>query len=286
MSLHPQEVPPVPAETARLAQAACPQGTLAMRLRDHLGVLYDDAAFAPLFSPHGQPAAAPWRLALVTVLQFAAGLSDRQAAEAVRVRVDWKYALSLDLTDAGFDYSVLCEFRGRLVGGCAEQLLLEALLTHCTEQGLLKARGPQRTDSTYVVAAIRTLNRLTCVGETLRATLNAAAEVAPHWLRSQVTPEWFDHYSLRFEEYRLPTGKAQRAALAATIGADGAQLLQAIYAPDAPAHVRALPAVEILRRVWVQQYHAPQGGRVRWRDARDTPPAALFINSPYDVDAR
>jgi transposase len=113
MSLRSQEVPPIPEQTARVVHAACPQGTLAMQLRDHLGVVYDDASFAPLFAPCGQPAEAPWRLALVTVLQFAAGLSDRQAAEAVRMRIDWKYALALDLTDPGFDYSVLCEFRAR-----------------------------------------------------------------------------------------------------------------------------------------------------------------------------
>lgn len=286
MSLHPQAVPPVPEETTRVARAACPHGTLAMRLRDHLGALYDDTLFAALFSPRGQPAEAPWRLALVTVLQYAAGLSDRQAAEAVRVRVDWKYALSLELTDPGFDYSVLSEFRARLITGNAEHHLLDALLACCREHGLLKARGRQRTDSTHVLAAIRALNRLTCVGETLRHALNRLAEVAPDWLRAQVPADWFDRYSLRFEEYRLPTGQAERAALAATIGADGVQLLSAVYASGAPPQVRQVPAVEILRQVWVQQYYAPQEGTVRWRDARDIPPGALMINSPYDAEAR
>src|SRR5438128_10697987 len=104
-----------------------------------LGTLYEDTAFAALFPTRGQPAEAPWRLALVTLLQFAEGLSDRQAAEAVRARIDWKYLLSLDLTHPGFDYSLLCEFRGRLLAGSAELRLFEALLSRLFERGLLNA---------------------------------------------------------------------------------------------------------------------------------------------------
>ena len=113
MSLHSQEIPPVPEETRRIAQAAFPRGNVYMRLRDELSAIYDDQLFAPLFPPRGQPAESPWRLALATVMQFAEGLSDRQAADAVRSRIDWKYVLSLELTDPGFDHTVLSEFRTR-----------------------------------------------------------------------------------------------------------------------------------------------------------------------------
>jgi transposase len=119
MSLQPQPLGPVPDDTARVARAAFPQGNLDMRLRDELGRLYDAAAVAALFPRRGQPAEAPWRLALVAVLPFAEGLSDQQAADAVRSRLDWKYALGLALTDPGFDASVLSEFRTRLVAGRA-----------------------------------------------------------------------------------------------------------------------------------------------------------------------
>src|SRR5438132_14097915 len=141
MSLRFEESTPIPEETARIARAAFPRGNRYMDMRDVLGVIYDDHDFAPLFSPEGRPAEAPWRLALVTVMQWAEGLSDRQAAEAVRGRIDWKYALGLALSDPGFDHSVLCEFRARLVQGAAEQLLLDALLTQCTARGLLNVRG-------------------------------------------------------------------------------------------------------------------------------------------------
>src|ERR687890_326870 len=100
----------------------------ALRVRDALGTIYEDEAFAGLFSSRGRPAEAPWRLALVSVLQFAEALPDRKAADAVRGRIDWKYALGLELTDPGFDASVLCEFRSRLLAGGAEERLLDRLL--------------------------------------------------------------------------------------------------------------------------------------------------------------
>ena len=135
--------------------------------------------FADLYPERGQPAYAPWRLALVTLMQFREGLSDRQAAEAVRGRIDWKYLLALDLADAGFDRSVLCEFRGRLLEHKATERLLERVLDAARKGGLLKARGRQRTDSTHVLAAIRDLNRIELLGETLRAALNTIATAAP-----------------------------------------------------------------------------------------------------------
>jgi transposase len=192
MSLHPQDVPPVPEETRRVASAAFPTGNVSIRMRDALSAIDEDQAFAPLFPSRGQPAQAPWRLALVTVMPFTEGLSDRHTADAVRSRIDWKYALSLELTDAGCDSSVLSEFRTRLIAGSMAYHLLEAMLTHVKGRGLLRARGQQRTDSTHVLAAIRTLNRLERVGEILRAALNRLAVVAPDWLLTQITPDWFD----------------------------------------------------------------------------------------------
>src|SRR5215472_559561 len=131
MSMRPQEIPPVPEETARVARAANQKGNVYMSMRDELGSIYEDQMFATLFSRRGQPAEAPWRLAVVTVMQYMEGLSDRQAAEAVRGRIDWKYALSLELTDPGFDFSLLSEFRTRLLAGEAETHLLQAILQLC-----------------------------------------------------------------------------------------------------------------------------------------------------------
>src|SRR5215831_9434769 len=155
MSLKTLPIPPVPEETARIVRACFPHGTLVVQLRDALGALYKDVDFADLFPARGQPAEAPWRLALVTVLQFIEGLSDRQAADAVRSRLDWKYALSLELEDSGFDFSVLSEFRSRLIEGNAEHVMFETMLTYFKQQGLIKAGGRQRTDATHVLAKVR-----------------------------------------------------------------------------------------------------------------------------------
>jgi transposase len=285
MTLHPQAVGPVPEETARVARAACPKGNPYLAMRDLLGPLYEDQHFVALFPPQGQPAFTPWRLALVTIMQFAEGLSDRQAAEAVRVRLDWKYALNLELTDPGFDFSILCEFRARLLSKGAEQLLLETMLEHFKARGLLKARGQQRTDSTHVLAAIRTLNRLECVGETMRHALESLAVVAPTWLLEHAQAAWQERYERRIQEYRLPTSKVDRVALAEIFGADGFALLSAIDDRSAPAWLQEVPALQILRRVWIQQFYAPSGP-VRWRTNEDLPPAAVLIQSPYDVQAR
>jgi transposase len=294
MSLHPTVSGEVPTPTVTVARAAFPRGNPYLLLRDQLGTIFTDAQFAPLFAPCGQPAECPWRLALVTLLQFAENLSDRRAAEAVRGRIDWKYLLGLELTDPGFDASVLSEFRGRLVAGGAEEHLLDTLLALCRDLKLLNARGRQRTDSTHVLGAVRFLNRLECVTETLRAALNALATAAPEWLRAEADPAWLERYDRRAGDHEVPLGEAKRKAHAEQIGRDGHQLLAAIMAPGAPIWLRQIPAVELLRQAWVQNFclidDAPATGteaplRVRWRtDQEGFPPSLLMVASPYDPE--
>ncbi len=288
----------IPAETARVARAAFRKGNLCLTLRDQLGELFTDQTFAALFASRGRPAESASCLAWVTVLQFVEDLPDRQAAEAVRSRIDWKYLLGLELDDPGFDFSLLADFRQHVLAAGLEQTFLDEILRRAQALGVLKARGRQRTDSTRILAAIRSLNRLECVGETLRHTLNALSRTAPDWLRAQVPAEWGLRYGRRFEQYHLPKTESARRALAETIGRDGYRLLAVCYAPEAPAAVRTHPAVEILRRVWLQNFYVeterPSGGlsaspapltRVSWREAGNLPPAADRIQSPYDLEA-
>jgi transposase len=285
MSLHPQPDYPIPDETRRVAPAAFPKGTLCLRLAATLGPLYRDDQFAALFPARGQPALAPARLALASVLQYLEGLSDRQAADAVRGRIDWKYALGLELTDPGFDHTVLSEFRSRLVAGQAERLLLDLLVDRLRDLGLIKQRGRQRTDSTHVLAAVRVLNRLERVGETLRAALNELAAMAPEWLRALAPPEWYPRYGSRVENYGLPKTDAARHELARVIAADGEKLLAAIDAAADQSWLARVPAVVALRRVWAEQYTGDPG-QLRWREVQEMPPPAELIASPYDPEAR
>jgi transposase len=220
------------------------------------------------------------------MLQLAEGLSDRQAADAVRARIDWKYLLCLELTDPGFHYSVLSEFRERLIVGEAEEQIFNRVLAICRNKGLVRKRGQQRTDSTEVLAAIRTLNRLELVGETLRAALNALAVVAPDWMRAHSQPEWIERYGPRVSDYHLPADEKERVAYTTLVGADGLSLLTAIWSESSLPWLREIPAVKILWRVWLQNYTWVDDQHLRWREADEVPPASQAIRTPYDPEAQ
>jgi transposase len=287
MSLAKEPLPEIPAQTARIARAAFPKGNPWLQLRDHLGTIYQDEAFDSLFAIVGQPGVAPWRLTLVTLLQFAENLTDRQAADAVRSRLDWKYLLALPLDDPGFDASVLCEFRERLLRGDAQLLLLERLLQECRERKLLKARGRQRTDATAVVAAARLLTRLELVTATLQHVLNDLATVAPQWVIEHCPAHWGERYGLRLSEFRLPHSQQARTEWAEQVGTDGCQLLDMLWAKPSPIWLRQLPSVSTLRLVWLQQFYYVNN-QCRWRDLDKDglPPASIQLRSPIDPQAR
>ncbi len=284
MSLHTHPLESIPELTSQIAHTSFPKGTLAMHLRDALGSIYQDADFADLFPKRGRAAEAPWRLALVTVFQALENLSDRQAAEMVRGRLDWKYALSLPLDDAGFDASILTDFRQRLLAHEAQDRLLEPILQVCRQQGWLKAGGKQRTDSTWVIANVRGLSSLEGVGESLRAALNEIAEVAPDWLLGVVSPDWFDRYVHRFELQRLPKGKPAQDTLRMQVGEDSWHLLQAALDEQAPQSVGTCPSLVLLQQVWNQHFERVDG-LIRWRDSPAVQSAERVI-SPYETDAR
>lgn len=291
MSIKPQLPPPVPAETQRVAQAVFVKGNPYLTLHDKLGLIFEDADFTELFSQVGQSAVPPWRLALVTIMQFRENLSDRQAAEAVRSRIDWKYLLRLELVDIGFNYSVLSEFRGRLIAGNAEHLLLEKLLSRCKELGIVKAGGQQRTDSTHILGAIRSLNRLEVVGETLRAALNELAVLAPEWLQGIAPEEWYQRYGRRIEDYRLPSKKEERVAYAQQVGEDGDYLLRCLANSELAAEGQALATVQALESLWPYHYEytdQKDGPSLRWRSDKEARAKGKVpcVESPYDTDAR
>lgn len=284
MSLKPSVVEPVPKQTARVARAAFPKGNLYLSMRDKLGALFDDLDFTDLYPRRGQPAFAPWRLALITVMQFLENLSDRQASEAVRSRIDWKYALSLQLTDSGFDHTVLSHFRDRLVASKRQERLLDRVLELLREKQLLKERGKQRTDSTHVLAAIRAMNRLELVMETLRAALNDLSRAAPIWLSSVAPADWFVRYAARIEDTRLPRAEKARADLAESVGRDGFYLLDQLAAEQPDLLKRE--SIEILERVWERHYARDEAGEPHWRGSEELGPASEAVESPYDREAR
>jgi len=295
MSMRPQPWPEPSEEIAAAVRAMYPgrKVPLPVAIRDQLGELFADEVFDAAFAARGKPGWSPGRLALVTVLQMAENLTDRQAVEAVREKISWKYALGMTLSDPGFDASVLSEFRARLVTHGLEEQVLDTLLTRLSELGLVKARGKQRTDSTHVVSAVRDLNRLELAGESVRAVLEVLAVAAPEWLTTAIdVPDWAQRYGARVDSWRLPTSQTKRTQLAQTYGSDALALLCAVYAPKAPEWLGELPAVEVLRRMLVQNYSIrtdTHGREVITRREADTdglPPGKLRISSPYDTDTR
>jgi transposase len=270
------------------------QPPLAVTARDRLGQWMSDDLFAAAFGTRGRRGWPPSRLAMVTVLQFAENLTDRQAAEAVRTRLDWQYALGLPIDDEGFDHSVLSEFRDRVAGHGLEEAVLGALLAKLAEEGLVRARGKQRTDSTRVIAAVRALHTVELAGESVRAALEALAAACPDWLRARLcTPDWTARYGARIDSWRLPAGKAGRDELTIAYARDGYALVAACYQDTAPSWARDLPAVQVLRTVLVQNFllDRDEQGRevIRRREPgleSGVPPAHLKISSPYDTDAR
>jgi transposase len=296
MSVQPQPWPePVP-EVAAAVRAVYRrrEPPLPVTVRDRLGELFPDAEFAPAFGVRGRPGWSPGRLALVTVLQMVENLTDRQAADAVRDKISWKYALGLDLEDEGFDPSVLCEFRTRVVAHGLEQRVLDLLLEALKTEGLVGAGGKQRTDSTHVIGAVRDLNRLELAGESVRAAVEALAAAAPGWLPTVIeVADWGRRYGARVDTWRLPSSKTRRAELMAAYGIDAVTLLRTVGdRGGAPSWLRELPALEVLRRVLVQNYvittdaQGREVVRAREADTDGLPPGRTRLSSPYDLDAR
>jgi transposase len=269
---------------------------LAVAMRDRLGEWMTDDLFAAAFGARGRPGLPPAMLAMVTVLQMAENLSDRQAAEAVRTRLDWQYALGVGLDEEGFDFSVLSEFRSRVAARGLEEKALDALLARLAADGLLGPGGRQRTDSTHVIAAVRGLHAVELAGESVRAALEALAAACPDWLAARLcTPGWTGRYGARIDSWRLPPGKAERGKLIIEFARDGYALVSACYEESAPGWARDLPAVQVLRTVLVQNFCLDRDGHgaevIRRREPEaaggdGVPPAHIKISSPYDTDAR
>lgn len=265
-----------------------------MRVRDALGPLFADEdfreeRFSGMFPVLGQPGLSPALLAMVTVLQFLHNLSDREAVAAVADRISWKYCLGLELSDTGFDASVLSEFRGRLAEPGRADALLDTVLDKIKAAGLLRAGGLARTDSTHVIAGVRKLNRIEAVGETLRAALEEIARISENWIVPLLDAGWHERYGRKVELARLlgrGSKKTTAEKLAAQIGADGRALLDAIDADRAAAWINQLPQVQVLRVMWEQQFRVGKDGMPVLKDAADLPPSAARVHSPYDTDAR
>lgn len=282
MSLKPQPSRPMPEDLARLGAILLPEDSPYRLIGDQLYARYDNAAFADLYHVEGKPALPPVDLLFVLALQALEDLGDRAAADAVRLRLDWKYALHLPLDYAGFDFSVLSDFRARLLAHDASARLFETLLSQLRDLGLLKRRGRQRTDSLAVLAHIHLLTRIELVAETLRLAIRALLRADPTWAKATLPPVWEEWYGQRCVAERL--SEAERTRLQTETGHDGQWLLERLADPSTPATLISLEEVATLRTVWTQQYEVCEQQLV-FRDLRGYD-GTQQIQSPHDAEAR
>ncbi|MER6112573.1 transposase [Streptomyces hirsutus] len=249
-----------------------------MWVRDRLDGLWCDEDFADWYPRDGRPGLSPAQLATVCVLQFVLGLSDRQAAEAVRCRIDFKYALAMELDEPGFHHSVPADFRERLTEGDRADRLLDLALARLKDAGLVRERSTQRTDSTHVLAAVRDLTRLELVTEAVRTVLEETAGTAPHLLAGLVDEEGGRRYGRPVRLGKNPTRPKTRIN---TTGANAFRLLEHLHGHGAG---RAFGSrIQALRQIMVQNYYRDATGRLRWRTDDDDgglPPLSLAIVSP------
>jgi transposase len=285
----PQPAPQIAADIASMYRGKR-ERPLPVLVRGKLGEWLADGQFAGAYGVRGKPGWPPSRLALVTIFQKAENLTDRQAAEAVRTRIDWKYALGLAGGDPGFDHSVLPEFRARVAAGGLEQVVLDTLLERLAADGLVGPGGTMRTDSTHVISAVRDLNRLELAGESVRACLEQLAVAAPELVAQLLDDSWAKRYAARAGTWRMPAATTRKDELALAYGRDGYALLKAVYAAAASdpglAYLARLRQAEVLRVVLVQNYLTvvdEQGREVikrREAQAEGLPPGRSRLASP------
>jgi transposase len=247
---------------------------------EHLAELVRDEQFAGLYESTGRVAVWPSVLALVTLFQFLEDLPDREAARAVAVRLDWKFALHLPLGYTGFDFSCLSYFRRRLLEHGQDRLVFDTLLARIRALGFVGKPGKQRTDSLGVIGAVRELSQVELVSEALRLALRALGEAAPAWVAASVPAAFRTLYLERRSDYRLTA--AERQAERRRVGQDGAWLLDRLGAEDG-AVLRTLPAIATLATIWAQRYERLDG-LLRWRDR--TVDSTELIVTPHDPGVR
>jgi transposase len=280
MTLHKRDRREIPPDTFQLGQKLLDEHNPYRLIGDRLGDLISDDDYADLYASIGGPAISPALLALVTVFQMVEKLPDRQAAEAVKMRIDWKYALHLELDDAGFSFTNLSHFRQRLIEHQAQYRVFDRLLALLVALGYVRRRGRQRTDSTYVLGLVAQLSRLELVWETLRVALRAVEKMDAAWIESNLPEVFMQRYGVKRSDYNLT--KRQAAQELSQAGADGFWLLAQLE--RAPQAMRELRAVETLKTVWQQQFEQDERGH--YQGPRKKVDAHGLIQSPHDPEVR
>jgi transposase len=282
MSLKPKEPWPMPRETGEIGAKILAPDSVYKMVGDELFQLFTETDFADLYPEEGKPGYSPVILSFVSVFQYLEKYPDRQAAEALRMRMDWKYALHLALDYGGFDFSVLSEFRDRLLAHRAEARVFDRIVEALRGKGLIKERGKQRTDSLAMLTKVRHLSRLEMVVESLRLAVSAVLKAERRWGEVVIPPVWEERYGERFVlgRYRPEEWDAYER----TVGNDGQWFLERLKSEGAPAELQNLPEVQVLKTVWAQQFRA-EAGQMVYQTVKSYD-GHTEIQTPHDPQAR
>ena len=272
----------MPEETGRIGRQVMEEKNTYRLIGDELFVKLNEQEFSDLYPSDGQPGLSPVILAFVTVFQFIEKLPDRQAAESLRMRMDWKYAMHLPLEYVGFNYSVLSEFRDRLIAGEAEGRVFEVLVGQIRAMGLIKEHGKQRTDSIAMLSKVRWLSRLELSVETLRLAVVSLVKVERKWSEGILPPSWEDKYGERFVMQRYTEKEWKEYEV--NIGNDGQWLLDRLADGGAPAGLQELSEVKLLKTVWAQQFRE-EAGQLVFEEVKKYD-GHTQIATPHDPEAR
>lgn len=282
MSLKIQPPWPMPPDTAEVGKTILREDSTYRLIGEQIFMKFREEDFADLYSTEGRPAISPVILAFVSVFQFMEKLPDRQAAQAMRMRIDWKYALHLSLDYAGFDFSVLSEFRDRLLKHNAEGRVFDTLVNEFREMGLIKERGKQRSDSIAMLTKVRKLSRLEMVIETLRLAVGAILRIDRKWGEEIIPPSWEERYGERFVMQRY--NEQEWKQYEEQIGPDGQWLLARLEGEHTPAEIRDLPEVQTLNTAWAQQFQENEG-EITYQELKRYD-GHTQIQTPHDPEAR
>ncbi len=262
MPYRPATFPSVPAETARAAEAIFGKGNVYMVIGDQLDRLLADISFDLSGATGDKPASSLVIPALVTVFQFAEHLADRRAADALRSRLDWKYALHLSPDSPGLDPFVLCVFRKSLFEDSAARQVFQLILNRLSEFELVRCSNAGWPNAPDVLLAVCRLSRLERLTDAMRLTLESLASRQSEWLRGVALPHWYKRYNAMLSTGPLPQLEEEQKAMAVGIGTDALYLLEKMARVN--GHLSMLPEVQVLWREWHQQFSQSMH-EIKWR---------------------
>jgi hypothetical protein len=262
MPICASQLPPLPSDTVRAAEAVFGKGNIYLTIGDQVVQMLTDIDIACLDPAREQPASSLAVLALVTIFQFVEGLPDRRAVEAIRIRLDWKYALHRPLVYPDLEHLALCRFRQDILSDPTAREVFQQVLDRLARADLLRGADISRSRVSDVVSAVCAISRLDQLVEAMHVVLEVLAAIEPGWLLGNSLPHWYERYNRILARHVLPHSPDEQVSLALAIGRDAHHLLETLA--SGAGDLAQLPEARALRQIWHQQF-GQAGTQIEWR---------------------